>query len=61
MIKRLNEKSAPKHRKDKTKFESTTDELINTLSNSKENKRARQVFEWEFVRRNLRRQDAETR
>ncbi|HQU85119.1 MAG TPA: hypothetical protein PKY59_18410 [Pyrinomonadaceae bacterium] len=31
--------------------ENSTDDLINSLSNAYENKRARQVFEWEKTRR----------
>lgn len=30
----------------------STDELISTLQNQRENRRARQVFEWENTRRN---------
>jgi hypothetical protein len=35
------------------KFSDTyTDELINSLSNKRENRRAKQTWEWEQVRRN---------
>ena len=38
-------------RKPKSKDASANDELIGSLSDAYENKRARQVFEWERVRR----------
>lgn len=37
--------------KSKSKDNSTNDDLIASLSNAYENKRARQVFEWEKARR----------
>ena len=33
--------------------DSPEDELINSLSNKRENRRAKQTWEWEQVRRNL--------
>lgn len=38
-------------RRSKTKINQSSDDLIVSLSDAYENKRARQVFEWERVRR----------
>ena len=41
----------PSNRQSKSKENSANDDLIVSLSDAYENKRARQVFEWERVRR----------